>query len=523
MFSQKSSWAISASQFVLLLSLMNTALFNGALYSFLASNLNLYTISGILIAASVVVVVFIINLIFISILAIVVPITIKPLFLLTSFINAVALYYLVSYQIILDRTMMGNIFNTRASESFELLTPALLIYIFIFSIIPSIVILKVKIKAFNRLKIIFNLFLVFVISIFFLYLNSSSWLWIDKHAKLLGGKILPWSYLINSARYYSDVSRSNKNQILLSDGSFSDNNKVAVVLIIGETARSHNFSLYGYPRNTNPKLQSEDILVFDKTTSCTTYTTGSVACMLSHDIDKSDYEPLPSYLTRLGADVIWRTNNWGEPPINVSKYQKISELKKGCYGQECDFDEILLSKIDSEIESSNKQKIFIVMHTKGSHGPSYYSRYPSEFEIFTPVCRSEDISKCTQQELINAYDNTILYADHLLHKAIQILKKLEIPVMLIYASDHGESLGEKGLYLHGTPFMFAPKYQKEIPFIVWRSEELIRLQGINNKSIDQAGIFSHANIFHTIMGAFNIKTDVYNKKLNVLTNKSDKK
>lgn len=517
-FSQKSSWIISASQFVLLLSLINTVLFNGALYSFLASNLNLYSISGIIIAASVLTVVFIVNLLFISILSIIAPITVKPLFIVTAFINSAALYYLVSYQVIIDKTMMGNIFNTRTSESFDLLTPTLLIYIFIFSIIPSILLLKVKVKPLNRLKIIFNFFLIFIISIFFLYLNSSSWLWIDKHAKLLGGKLLPWSYIINTARYYSDVSRSSKNKILLPVGTFSDNNKTAVVLIIGETARSHNFSLYGYPRNTNPQLQSEDILVFNKTTSCTTYTTGSVACMLSHNIDKSNYEPLPSYLTRLGANVIWRTNNWGEPPIHVSKYQKGSELRKQCHGEGCEFDEVLLSKIDNEIEFSEKQKIFMVLHTKGSHGPSYYSRYPSEFEKFSPVCRYEEISKCTPQELINAYDNTILYTDYFLHKAIQKLKKLKIPVMLIYASDHGESLGEKGLYLHGTPFMFAPKYQKEIPFIIWRSEELIKLQGLDNKNVSQTGAFSHANIFHTIIGVFGIKTDVYNKDLDVLLN-----
>lgn len=521
--SYRSSWKISASRFVLLLSLINTVLFNGALYSFLASNLDLYSISGILIAASVVVVVFVINLLFISILSIIAPITIKPLFIITALINSVALYYLVSYQVILDKTMMGNIFNTRSSESLELLTPTLFIYIFSLFVIPSILILKVKVHPLNRLNTFFNSFLIILFSLLFLYLNASSWLWIDKHAKLLGGKILPWSYLINTVRHYSDVSRANKNQIQLPMGEFSDNNKVAVVLIIGEAARANNFSLYGYAKNTNPLLQADDILVFNKTTSCSTYTTASVACMLSHDVSESDYEPLPSYLTRIGADVIWRSNNWGEPPIHVSKYQKGSELKKKCHGEGCKFDEVLLTEMNDEIESSDKQKVFIVLHTKGSHGPSYYSRYPSEFEKFTPVCRYEELSKCTQQELINAYDNTIIYTDYFLHKAIQELKKLNRPVMLIYASDHGESLGEKGLYLHGTPFMFAPKYQKEIPLIIWRSEELIKLQGTNNKNISQTGTFSHANIFHTIIGAFGIKTDVYNRELDILNKKSANK
>jgi lipid A ethanolaminephosphotransferase len=511
-----SNWKMSASRFVLLLSFTNTVLFNGALYAFLDSNLDLFSMSGILIAASVAVIVFLMNLFFISLLATVAHFSVKPLFIITSLINAVALYYLISYQVILDKTMMGNIFNTRGSESIELINSKLLVYILFFSILPSIFIFKIKVKPINRLRIVFNLFLLFVLSIFFLYVNSSSWLWIDKHAKLLGGKILPWSYLINSTRYYLDVSRTSKNQILLPDGKFSDSQKVAVVLIIGETARANNFSLYGYDRDTNPLLNAEDLLIFDKTISCTTYTTASVACMLSHDVDKSGYEPLPSYLTRIGAEVIWRTSNWGEPLIHVSKYQKTEELKKNCNGQGCEFDEVLLTGINAEIESSDKQKIFIVLHTIGSHGPSYYSRYPSEFEKFKPVCRSEELSQCTQQELINAYDNTILYTDYFLNNAIQDLKKLNMPVMLIYASDHGESLGEQGLYLHGTPFMFAPKYQKEIPFFVWRSKELITLQGVNNEDINSSGMFSHANIFHTIIGALGVTTGVYNKELDVL-------
>ncbi len=518
--SLEGSWNIPASRFVLLLSLINTALFNGALYSFLASSLDLYSMSGISIAASIIVIIFMINLLFISTLSTIAPITVKPLFILTALINSVALYYLVSYQVILDKTMLGNIFNTRSSESLELLTPTLFIYIFLLAVIPGVLIFKIRPKPLNRMRIILNFFLIFSISAVFLYANASSWLWIDKHAKLLGGKILPWSYIFNTVRYYSTLSKSRKAPILLPAGAFSDNKKIAVVLVIGETARADNFSLYGYTRKTNPLLQSEDLLVFNKTTACTTYTTASVACMLSHDINEKGYEPLPSYLTRLGADVIWRTNNWGEPPIQVSRYQKASAFQKQCHGKGCMFDEVLLTGIEHAIASSNKQKVLLVLHTKGSHGPSYYSRYPSRFEKFKPVCRYEELSKCTQQELINAYDNTLLYTDYFLHKAIQALKKLEdIPVMLIYASDHGESLGEKGLYLHGTPFMFAPNYQKEIPFIIWRSKALIQVQGTDNKDINQSGVFSHANIFHTIIGALGLKTTIYKRELDVLDKK----
>ncbi len=354
-----------------------------------------------------------------------------------------------------------------------------------------------------------------VLGIYFLYINSSSWLWIDKHSKLLGGKILPWSYIINTARYYSINLKSSDNQVLLPEGKFLNEKKTVIVLIIGETARAHNFHLYGYPRNTNPLLETAGVLTFKNTSSCTTYTTGSLACMLSYNSREKNAEPLPSYLTRLGVDVVWRTNNWGEPPINVTDYQEASELRKNCIGEGCNFDEVLLSGLSQRIQSSNKPKILIVLHTKGSHGPSYYSRYPPQFEKFTPVCRYEEISKCTQQELINAYDNTILYTDYFLYKTIKILKKLKgIPVMLIYISDHGESLGEQGLYLHGTPYMFAPDFQKQIPFLIWMSNDFTKLKGIKN--IPQDNQYSHSNIFHTIIGAFDIKTKIYNRNLDVL-------
>jgi len=367
----------------------------------------------------------------------------------------------------------------------------------------------------QRLRVAAHAIAVVLLSIFILYFNASSWLWLDKHAKILGGKVLPWSYIGNTIRYVKKQSQQQP-QILLPDGTFTNHDKIAVVLIIGETARAHNFSLHGYNRNTNPHLQNDDILVMNKATACATYTTASVACMLSYDVKQSGYEPLPSYLYRMGAKVLWRSNNWGEPTLHVSKYQVGGDLRGQCKGEDCDFDGVLLTGMNDEIKQSKQEKVFIVLHTKGSHGPSYYSKYPASFEKFTPVCRHEELSKCTHQELINAYDNTILYTDHFLHQAIEQLKQLNMPVMLIYASDHGESLGEEGLYLHGTPFMFAPEYQKEVPFIIWRSKALIQRQGVENKSIKQTGTFSHANIFHTILGVLGVKPTIYNKNLDIL-------
>lgn len=513
---------MTTSRFVLILSIVSVFLFNGALFSFIDSQLDWFTLSGFLILCVVVVIVFLFNLFFYSVFALIAPVLIKPFFIITALISGFALYYMLTYQVVLDKTMIGNIFNTQTSEASELFSFKLLFFVVLIGILPSLLMLKLRIpRPVNRLRVLLNFGLAFIFGAVFLYMNAASWLWVDKYASLLGGKILPWSYLINTGRYYAETSIKPAEQTPLPEGRFSTQDKTVVVLVIGETARAANFSLYGYSRKTNPLLEQEDVLVLNPAKSCATYTTGSVACMLSHDIESKNVEPLPSYLHRLGADVIWRTNNWGEPPIQVTDYQKRDVLEKNCEGEGCAFDEILLTGLRERIASSDKQKIFVVLHTKGSHGPSYYSRYPARFEQFTPVCRYEELSKCSHEELINAYDNTLLYTDYFLTKIIQELKQLtDVPTMLVYASDHGESLGEKGLYLHGTPYLFAPSYQKDIPFLVWRSSAM-KAQAANHQntrdlSSTENREFSHANIFHTVLGAFGVESEAYQSSMDVI-------
>jgi len=508
---------LSGSRLVLLLSVFSTLFFNVALFDFITTHLDIFSVSGSAITLSVVAIIFLFNYVFYSCLLLIAPLFIKPFFIITALISAAALYYMMTYQVVLNKEMIGNILNTRRSEASELFSVTLLLYFIFFGLLPGWLVLKLSIKKpLNRLRAIVNLVLVTVLSSTFLYVNASGWLWIDKYASVLGGKILPWSYVINTTRYYASTLAPTE-QVLLPTATFADDGRMVIVLVIGETARANNFSLYGYPRLTNPLLAERNILTFKHTTACTTYTTGSVACMLAHDTAQTGYEPLPSYLSRSGAEVIWRTNNWGEPPIEVTAYQEASELRKQCRGNGCEFDEVLLTGLQQSIRTTDKEKVLVVLHTKGSHGPSYYARYPAGFERFTPVCRHEEISRCTQQELTNAYDNTIVYTDYFLNRTIQELEQLQdIPTMLIYISDHGESLGEKGLYLHGTPYLFAPKYQKDIPFIIWRSDKLIAQQQSERAAVKQSGEFSQANIFHTIVGAFGLGSAVYQRDLDVL-------
>jgi lipid A ethanolaminephosphotransferase len=355
---------------------------------------------------------------------------------------------------------------------------------------------------------------VLVITVIWSWLASGTWGWIDKNSKTVGGMVMPWSYVINAARYEVPRLWTSDVQILLPAATFSSNKKTVVILVVGEAARAQNFQLYGYHRPTNPLLAKAGVVALKHSMACSTYTTASVRCILSHADSSSEfsarYEPLPSYLQRNGIDVIWRSRNSGEPAMKVQTYQTANDLMGDNPSAGRDYDEVLLTGLEQRIRTSPSQKVFVVLHQGGSHGPAYSTRYPGNFEVFKPVCRSVELGKCPKEELINAYDNTILYTDFVVSQTIDILKKLQnTSTLLIYVSDHGESLGEYGLYLHGTPWSIAPDVQKVVPFIVWMSEEFIRQRSVQPVRLEAQSSHSQRDIFHTVMGAFCMHSDVY--------------
>ena len=182
---------------------------------------------------------------------------------------------------------------------------------------------------------------------------------------------------------------------------------------------------------------------------------------------------------------------------------------------------MLLTGLSERIRSSKRHNVFVILHQRGSHGPSYYSEYPRQFELFTPVCRSVTLNQCSRDELRNAYDNTILYTDHFLGRVIHLLNNLmNTSAVFMYISDHGESLGEHGLYLHGAPFSIAPDEQKNVPFIVWMSSEFADRKGITFTQLGQRDGHSQKNVFHSIMGAFDMRSDVYDARLDVFNDSS---
>ena len=496
------------SKFVLLICIMNFLFFHYPFFKYVFSNVDYTTFSGALLCFSMLILVVLANFFFFYILFYISKIVGKIFTIITFLINSVAVYFINSYSVIIDESMISNILNTNFDESSAFFSFKLILYLICFGILPSIFIFKAKFEKVSFKKFMIQTGINLGLILLIVVANASNVLWIDKNSKVVGGLAMPWSYAVNTPLYYIHEAKKNQKEILLPDATITNDEKSVMVLVIGESARSENFSLYGYSKNTNPLLSKIENLHSFNASSCATYTTAGLKCILEHENSNDLYEILPNYLNRNDVDVIWRTTNWGEPPVHIEKYKKRENLIENCEGIGCDYDEILLAGLKDEILNSNKKKILIILHTSTSHGPTYSKKYPPQFEVFKPVCNSVEVANCSQEELINAYDNTIVYTDFILSSVIETLKELpNYKSSMIYVSDHGESLGEKNLYMHGVPMSLAPKQQYEIPFIVWVSD--------GSKDLKKNNALTQNHVFHSVMNFLGITSPIYNEEMNI--------
>lgn len=421
--------------------------------------------------------------------------------------DAISLYFINSYEVLITDSMMGNVFNTQFSEASGFFSLAAVLYVLFLGVIPCIFIFAAKTDFGSFKRFMANIGLALGLAAGIAFVNIQNWPWIDRNSTELGSLLMPWSYTVNTVRFYNGEKKRNQKEILLPDAQISNDSKDVCILIIGESARRDHFSLYGYEKPTNPLLEEDDVTALIAN-SAATYTTAGVKAILDHQPTGKLYEILPNYMYRTGVDVIWRTSNWGEPPVHIEKYHTVRDLKKMYPDADDRYDGILLTGLKEEIMSSEKDKILVILHTNTSHGPTYNKKYPTEFERFTPVCTTVEMSKANPQELMNAYDNSVLYTDYLIHSAIEILK--EIPdrrACMLYVSDHGESLGEGNLYMHGVPMSIAPKEQVEIPFIVWTSEDAAEI-----KELDEVGQY---HVFHSVMDFLGVESPVFDEDKNI--------
>lgn len=495
--------------FVVIMSSLLFILFHYPFFKFVFNNVDYKSFTGVSIIVSLVIAMLVANAFALFLIFFFSRLVGKILLVLFFIINAVAVYFINTYSVIIDESMIGNVLNTNYSESSSFFSIKLVLYVVFLGIIPSIFIIKAKIITVTVKKFLVSISLTLLFLLTLAFANASNWLWIDKNSKTLGGLAMPWSYAVNIPLFYIHQFKKNEKEILLPDATIKDNQKSVVILVIGESARSENFSLYGYPKNTNPLLSKIPNVSHFNATSDATYTTAGVKSIVEHENTDELYEILPNYLYRNNVDVIWRTTNWGEPPVHIKNYQNREALMPNCKGDGCDYDGILLSGLKEQILASKKNKILIVLHTSTSHGPTYSKKYPAQFEIFKPVCNSVELGNCSHTELVNAYDNTIVYTDYLLANVIEDLKQLqEYKSAMIFVSDHGESLGENNLYMHGLPRSIAPKQQYEIPFIVWTSDNSARQMKPNK-------ILTQNYVFHSVLNFLNIQSPVYKEQMNI--------
>ncbi|MBS4240793.1 phosphoethanolamine transferase [Campylobacter vulpis] len=441
------------------------------------------------------------------------------IFLITAGMSA---YFMQSYGILIDSDMLRNVFNTDTKEAFDLINMSLILLIlgllFVSFFILKITILYPSFKKQLGIKFL-NIFLAFgIFCAVFLPLTKSFVPFFRTYSEMRMYNV-PFYQFYALFRYYQIYLAPKAELKILSDKAYRENNttKRNLVLVIGETARAANYSLGGYKNQTNLATPHEDIIYFDKVSSCGTSTAVSLPCMFSASkknnfSNKAYEENLLDFVDKVGIKTTWLDNNSGGCQGVCQRLKQTHIFKE-------EYDGFLIEELKKTLANLDTAN-FIIVHLQGSHGPAYYKRYPKEFEKFTPTCDTNELSKCTLEQITNTYDNTILYTDYIVEEMIDELKMIkDYQNTLIYISDHGESLGENGIYLHGMPYAIAPKTQTQIPFILWTDDENLRQIAFKHKNME----LSHDNLFSTILGYFEVKTPFYEEAFDLLNLKFGEK
>ncbi|WP_293794541.1 phosphoethanolamine transferase EptA [uncultured Pantoea sp.] len=464
----------------------------------------------------------------------------KPLLIALVLVSAAANYFMHSFGTVIDTNMIQNVFESDPQEAGALISSRYLLWMLLMGMVPVVLICGVRINSgarwwwnlLQRLTGALGAILLILLMAALFYKDYAS---LIRNNKNLIKMITP-ANVVSGTGHYVDQRYLQGSQELVKIGEDAHKGplisaatkKTLVVLVVGETARAENFSLGGYARDTNPQLKKQQVIYYPNASSCGTETAISVPCMFSnmprvhYDANLAHHqEGVLDILAHAGVSVLWRENDGGckgacdrVPHTDMTQWK----LPQYCHDGFCQ-DDVLLHRLDNYVDSLHNDGI-IVLHQMGSHGPAYYQRYPAEFRRFTPTCDSKQIQDCDHQALVNTYDNSLLYTDDMLSRTINKLKGLSdrFNVALVYLSDHGESLGERGMYLHGAPYMFAPSQQTHIPLLMWMSPEYAAANHINEACLRQQAAdakVSQDNLFHTLLGMFNIQTQQYQPQLDM--------
>jgi lipid A ethanolaminephosphotransferase len=473
------------------------------------------------------------------------PRWLKPVGLLLLVTVAASSYFMMTYGIVIDSTMIANIVNTDAREVRDLLSPTMAVTLLLGAVLPGIwwwrqPVRRVPLRALLPRQSAWAL-LGLLIAMGALWLTFQDLASLMRNHKSLRYMINPYNSAYAIGHHsMGEVRRSQQAlqsigadaHVILPAGNVSQS--PLIVLVVGETARAANFGLGGYARDTTPGLkalqQTGNLLYYPQVSSCGTNTETSVPCMFSHlgrpayMADESRYETLLDVLQHAGLSVLWMDNQSGckgvcdrVPHVDMGELN----LPGLCESGECQ-DTVLLRALPGQLATldakANANGTVIVLHQLGSHGPAYYKRSLPQQKAFMPECTTNTLQNCPQQEIVNAYDNSLRATDDLLSGTIAWLQTQSRPTMLLYVSDHGESLGEKGLYLHGMPYRFAPEEQTHVPMVTWISPAFATRLKLDAACLQQQAQkpWSHDNLFHTVLDLAHIETTVLAKEKSLL-------
>jgi lipid A ethanolaminephosphotransferase len=455
-------------------------------------------------------------------------------------------YYMDSYGVVIDADMWVNIVQTQPQEVLDLISMKMGLYVLVYGLLPASCLIWLSSKrrksaagqtnsfrlAFKQYTVQLSLYsgiliLVLGVGVIVFGKNFGSFFRENKIIRYYVNPLGPIQGVgkLIQKEWQSKRHSEDKTFTIVDPGAKIVKTGVKprlLLLIVGETARLENVGINGYNRQTTPKLQNQPVLSYTNTESCGTSTAISVPCMFyPFGEDKFNqnafehHENAVDILGKVGVKLLWRDNNSSSKGVAEHGESVLYQnYRDGGVNPSCDEecrDEGMLIGLEDWLKQNAQKDALIVLHQMGSHGPAYYKRYPRGFEQFTPVCKTPQLEQCDRQAVVNAYDNTILYTDYVLSKSLEWLRgqRAEYDVAWLYISDHGESLGEQGIYLHGLPKWIAPSAQITPAMMSWRPEQD---QVKPWRAQTSAKKVSHDDLFHTLMGFYGVQIKGYQKQ-----------
>lgn len=529
----QSKWVLSSNRAILLLSIYILLIFNLGFWSYLFQHVTLknnvifwFTVPAVMLAAM--------NLCMQLLFWPYLHRLMVPLLLLLG--SAVS-YAVMMQHIYFDANMLQNIMQTNIGEAGAWLTPQFWMWLGITGLLPAqwycwgvnIHYTKPWYREFGKRIVVIIVSLITVFTV--ILLAYGSYISFFRNNKTVNHLIVPTNFVGAAVKTaYNTYDAHQPLQRIGLDASHQyHGNKRLLILVMGETTRAQNWGLNGYPRQTTPELAAmgDQVVNFPQVSSCGTATVVSLPCLFSN-MPRQHYqanlakhqEGLLDVLQRSGVAVSWRDNDGGCKGVcdrirHLDVRDWAPNLK--CNSDGC-LDESLLINLHDMITNMPDDAV-LVLHTMGSHGPAYYQRYPEAFRRFTPTCDTNQIQQCTREQLRNTYDNTVLYTDHILAEIIKLLQNESgLASAMWYFSDHGESLGENGIYLHATPYAIAPEEQTHVPMLFWANHDFASISNLDMDCLRRHAHqqeFSHDNIFHSVLGLMDVRTNEYQTQLDL--------